>query len=86
MDERCAVVQRIFVRAAERLGSAARLSDALDITHSDLRVYLAGEAMPPEAVLLRAVDIIIEEMSSIRAQFRPEVWQSLSVSSTPRGR
>jgi hypothetical protein len=35
--------------------------------------------MPPEALLLRVVDVILDELPAIRTEFSPEVWQSLSL-------
>lgn len=62
-----------------KIGGAGMLASQLKIPFTELREYLHGEAMPPEEVLLRAVDIILEELPSIRAEFSPEVWKSLSL-------
>jgi hypothetical protein len=72
-----AIVRRIFVRAAEQVGSAAHLSERLSITYAELRTYLFGEAVPPEAVLLEAVQLIIEQLPYLRGEFSKEAWQSL---------
>lgn len=77
MTERQSVIRRLFTRAAERLGSAAYLARKLGITYVELRDYLQGEAMPPEQVLLDAVQIIIDELPAIRTQVSPELWESL---------
>lgn len=77
------MVQRIFVRAAERMGSAAELGRHLGLSYAELRPYLYGQAMPPEQVLLRAVDVVIDELNIFKAACSPSTWRSLSL---PDGR
>jgi hypothetical protein len=38
---------------------------------------MSGHAMPPEAVLVRAVELIIEDVPSIRSGFSDAAWRSL---------
>lgn len=76
MSERHAVIKRLFLRAAQRLGSAAALARHLGIPYSEVQEYIQGESMPPEAVLLATVQIILDEISRIRAEFPAEVWRS----------
>ena len=70
-------MQRIFVRCAEKVGSASALALRLRISYSELATYLAGHAMPPEAVLVRAVELVIEELPSIRTGFSESAWSAL---------
>jgi len=77
MTERHAVIKRLFLRAAMRVGSAGALAQQLQITYSELRLYLEGEAAPPEEVLLKAVSVILDELPAIRTEFSRETWDSL---------
>lgn len=79
MDEKHAVIRRLFSRGAMKTGSAAAFARELGITFGDLRAYLEGKQMPPEEVLLRAVATILDELPAIRSEFAPEVWQALSL-------
>lgn len=65
-----------------KIGSTAMLAQHLRIPYSEMRAYLDGEAMPPEDVLLRTVDTILEELPAIRGEFPPEVWHSLRLPPT----
>ncbi len=71
------IVQRIFARAAEQLGGASELSRHLRLNYSELGLYLAGEAMPPEDVLLRAVNVVIQDLKEIRSSFSEQAWRAL---------
>lgn len=51
----------------------------LGILYSELRTYLAGDAMPPSDVLLRAVDLVMGDLDEVQDQFREQVWRSLPV-------
>lgn len=62
----------------QRAGGTAALGRQLGILYSELRTYLAGEAMPPSDVLLRAADLVMDELGDLQAQF-PEHWRSLPV-------
>jgi hypothetical protein len=79
VGESQAIVERLFTRAAEKVGSVSRLARELNVPYSEVRSYVHGEAMPPEEILLRAVDFIIEELPAIRAGFSREAWQSLGL-------
>jgi hypothetical protein len=79
MNDRHAIVERLFVRAAQRLGGAGMLARRVRIPLSQLRHYLVGEAMPPEQVLLATVNVILDELPAIRREFPAEVWRSLSL-------
>ena len=77
MDESQAIVQRIFTRAMEKVGSASALALRLKISYTELGTYVSGEAMPPEAVLLGAVEMLIEELPTLRREFTEAAWRSL---------
>jgi hypothetical protein len=77
VDESQAIVQRIFSRAAEKIGSTSALALRLRISYTELGTYLSGEAMPPEAVLLGAVELLIEEIPVLRREFSEAAWTSL---------
>jgi hypothetical protein len=77
MEESQAIVQRIFTRCAEKVGSVSALALRLGIPYSEVGVYVGGHAMPPEAVLARAVELIIEDVPAIRSSFSESAWRSL---------
>jgi hypothetical protein len=58
--ESTVIVQRLFALAAQCVGGVSALVLQLGLTHSELRTYFAGEAMPPEEVLSRTVQLVIE--------------------------
>jgi len=62
-DDAISYIQRVFSLAAERVGGAAELGRHLGLTHSDLGPYLRGEAIPPFHVLLKAVDLIVDQVN-----------------------
>jgi hypothetical protein len=64
-----ATIKRLFALAAQRAGGRGALVQHLRITYSELRTYLTGEAMPPEEVFLRAVDLVIEEPKAVTKEF-----------------
>jgi len=79
MDEQLAIIRRIFRAALDKKGSAARLAHHLGVSFPQLGSYLRGEAMPSDLVLLRAVDLILDDLPRIRAEFSSEVWTSLAL-------
>jgi hypothetical protein len=66
-EESTAIVQRLFALAAQYAGSASALARRLGLRYSELRTYLAGEVMPPEEVLLRTVELVIEYRKAPRS-------------------
>ena len=77
MDDSHKVILRLFNRAAARIGNARLLALHLRLSDEQLAAYLMGKALPPDEVLLRAVDLILDELPGIRADVSPEVWRSL---------
>lgn len=49
----------------------------LRIPYSEVVTYMGGHAMPPEAVLTRAVELILEDLPAIRSSFSESAWLSL---------
>jgi hypothetical protein len=74
-EESKAILQHLFALAVRRVGGTAALGRELGILYSELRTYMAGEAMPPSDVLLRAVDLVIEDSGP----FSEQAWRSLPV-------
>ena len=79
MEESKAIVQRLFTLAAQRSGSASALGRTLGLSYAELQPYLAGEAIPPEHVLLRTVELVIDELKTIRGTFSEQAWRSLAL-------
>lgn len=65
-------IQRIFRLAANRVGGPSQLGAHLGLTQAELDPYLRGEAIPPFTALLKAVDLVVEE---VNLADRP--WQSV---------
>ena len=78
-EEWAVMVQRIFVRAAERVGSAAELGRRLGLSYAELRPYLYGQAMPPGHVLLRAADLIMDDLKTLKPMCSESTWRALSL-------
>jgi hypothetical protein len=76
------VVRRLFLRAAERVGSASALARSLGLTYPDIRSYLNGEAIPAEDVLLRTVSLVIDDLELLKGEFSAQAWSSLSLPGT----
>jgi hypothetical protein len=79
MTEENAIVQRLFVLAAQRVGSASALGRHLGLTYSELSPYLTGEAIPPEEVLLRTVQQVTEDLKMVKGAFSEQAWRFLSL-------
>jgi hypothetical protein len=76
-----AIVQRLFEVAAQRAGSASALGEHLGLNYAQLQPYLAGKAIPPTDVILRAADLVVEELKIVRSGFSEHAWRSLSLPS-----
>lgn len=55
------VYSRTLLKAAELAGSRANLCKVLRVPAADLDSWIAGKAVPPTGIFLRAVDFIIDE-------------------------
>jgi plasmid maintenance system antidote protein VapI len=56
--------QRVLERALHKIGTPEQLARALHIPKPALVEYIEGRSPVPEAILLRAVDILGDEPSS----------------------
>jgi hypothetical protein len=56
---------RTLCRAAEILGGEEPLALHLGVTPSHLALWLRGAGQPPDAVFLRAVDVVLEREAGI---------------------
>jgi hypothetical protein len=79
MDAEHELILRLFSRAAARAGNVGHLALRIKASPNEVLKYMQGEAIPPEDVLLRAVEIILDELPKFRAEASPEVWRSLSL-------
>lgn len=72
-----AIVQRLFALAAQRLGGGSALVQHLGVTYSELRTYLSGEAMPPQEVFLRTVELVGEDLKMVKSEFSEQALRLL---------
>ena len=54
--------RQILAKAAVKVGGIEVLASRLDITARALKLYLEGNEQIPDSLLLRAIDIIIEDL------------------------
>jgi hypothetical protein len=71
------IVQRLFVRAAQRVGGAATLGVHLGFSYSELRLYLSGEAIPPTEVLVRAAELVVDDLDVVKDGCSEQAWRFL---------
>ena len=82
-EERLRIMEEADNRSrppGEVLGHAAEIAAGalrLRIPYSEVRTYLDGHAMPPEAVLTQAVELILDDLPAIRSGFSESAWRSL---------
>ncbi len=55
------IYSRTFQKAAELLGGRARLCRHLQVPADALEAWIEDEAVPPQMIFLRAVDVILDE-------------------------
>lgn len=55
------VYTRVLVKAAELLGGRRQLARRLQAPSAELERWIAGDAVPPMATFLKAVDVILDE-------------------------
>ena len=58
------VYSRTLQKAAEILGSRAKLCRALKVPAAELDSWIADKALPPQSVFLQAVDLVVDERSA----------------------
>ena len=56
-----ALGQRVLAKAALRVGGASALAACLKVSESQLAAWLAGTAVPPAEVIMRAVGLVLDE-------------------------
>ena len=78
-DEEHAIIRRIYAAAAAKIGSVAHLAEHLGLGYADVLAYVEGKALPPDEILLRTVDLLLEELPAIRGEFSPDAWRALSL-------
>ena len=54
--------RQILAKAAVKIGGAEVLASRLEITVRLLKMYVEGDQEIPDSVLLRAIDIIVEDL------------------------
>jgi hypothetical protein len=54
--------RQILAKAAVKVGGAEVLASRLETTARALKMYLEGDQEIPDSLLLRAIDIIIEDL------------------------
>jgi hypothetical protein len=57
--EHASVYSRTLHRACLILGGIAQLATHLDVQEIELRHWMGGDPQPPEAVFLRAVEVLL---------------------------
>lgn len=78
-DDSFAIVQYLFALAANRVGGEAALGQHLGVAYRELSPYLNGYALPPADVLLRAADLVVDDLETLRSAFSEQAWRSLAL-------
>jgi hypothetical protein len=76
-EEAKQIVQRLFVRAAQRVGGAVTLGLHLGFSYSELRLYLSGEAVPPTEVLLQTLELVLDDLDVVKDGCSEQAWRYL---------
>jgi hypothetical protein len=79
MEERNAIVRRLFTQAATSIGSRARLAAELGIAYDEVGRYMAGEAIPPDGLASRVAALLGDDLPRIRAGFSSGAWRALKL-------
>lgn len=56
-----ALAQRLLIKAAQKLAGVTALADFLQVLEGTLAVWIAGKEVPPATVILKAVELLIDE-------------------------
>jgi hypothetical protein len=78
LEQAGAVIGRLFRAAAHRAGGTAALGEHLDLDAVQLRPYLAGEAIPSAEILLRTVELVLDQLDTIARAGSAAGWHSLT--------
>ena len=57
-----AVARHVLARAAAKVGSVAELASRLNVRPRALHHYVTGQLVVPDALFLRALDVLLEEL------------------------
>jgi len=60
------VARHVVERAAAKVGGMAALASRLDLRPRVLRWYVTGQLNVPDALFLRALDVLLEELPETR--------------------
>lgn len=78
MDSEHELILRLFTRAAAEVGSVSHLALRLGVSYADVALYMQGKAIPPEPVLLGALELILHDLPYFRANYA-DAWKALSL-------
>jgi hypothetical protein len=56
-----ALAQHVLARAAAKVGGVAKLASRLNLSPRVLHYYVTGRLVVPDALFLRALDVVLEE-------------------------
>ena len=76
-EEAKQIVQRLFVRAAQRVGGAVTLGVLLGFSYSEMPRYINGEAIPPSEVLLQALELVLDDIDVVKDGCSEQAWRFL---------
>jgi len=65
------------VRAAQRVGGAVTLGLHLGFSYSELRRYISGEAIPPTEILLKAAELVLDDLDVVKEGCSEQAWRFL---------
>jgi hypothetical protein len=66
------VFSRTFKKAAELIGGREKLCRRLRVPSAELDLWIADKAEPPTSIFLKAVDLVIDEISPPTGSEPPE--------------
>ena len=70
------IYNRAIAKAAELLGGRAELARVLEVALADVERWITTDEKPPREVLLRAVDIILDETAGSGSDDTPRGRQA----------
>jgi hypothetical protein len=74
----------VLARAAAQLGGVEPLAAKLMISQRLLQYYITGSEPVPDPLLLRAIDIVLEQLPGIQNQVQPSQQASQSLPASKR--
>jgi hypothetical protein len=78
-----AVARHVLARAAAKVGGVAKLASRLNLSQRVLTWYVHGDLTVPDALFLKALDMILEELPETR-QVSQQAAQSFPESKRDR--